>query len=184
MFRCDYDSNNNLFRSSTSSMKEVQVTAQRVWAKLLSYLGTMKILVIWGSLLRLPSSWPRGARGRRHLNRTSWHHWGLRGFRGWVPKNTPASIILEQNLQKRLKVHTVFMFFARTVWHSKRFPWISHKISKNAWSVTFFMFFCKKSVTLQAFSMIFTNKNQQNVWSVTLFMFFEDFVPPEATTPL
>ena len=74
---------------------------------------------------------------------------------------------------KTLEVSHFFMRFARKVWHSKRFQWFSPKISKNAWSVarkqwfspkisknvwsvTLLHAFCKKSVTHQAFSIIFT----------------------------
>ena len=153
---------------------------------------------IWGSLLRLPSSWPMGARGRdtwTALRDTTSgdsgdefqkpvpkHHFGaaLPHIRSNLAnkRNKAQSVVKKKQYfhlksANTLEVSHLSGFFAREVWHSKRFQWFSHKISKhawsvvknqwlspkisqNAWSVALFYVFSKKSVTLRAFSMILT----------------------------
>ena len=76
----------------------------------------------------------------------------------WREKFDTPSVFNDFHLKsaKTLGVSHFFMLLARKVWHSQRFQWFSPKISKNAWSVTLFHVFGKKSETLQAFSMIFT----------------------------
>ena len=75
-------------------------------------------------------------------------------------------------------------FLARKVWHSKRFQWFSPKISKNAWSVTLFHALEREKCDTPSVFNDFHLKSMKTLEVSHFFMLFEDFDPPEATTPL